>query len=118
MKYDEGRFARRPQFHFFALNTEMSWRGNETGRIYIRQNPVEAHLTVDDLRDMIGREGEVFANKVTHYGASLRGTKQYWFRQRNHLIAMIDTLGLPTIFFTHSAADHQWPELANLIIMS
>ena len=28
---------------------------------------------------------------------------------------MIDTLGLPTIFFTHSAADHQWPELAQLI---
>ena len=114
MKYDDKRFARHPRFRFFALSTEMRWRANETGRIYIRQNPGEAHLTVDDLRDMIGRE-EVFANKVTHYGASLRGTKQYWFRQRNHLIAMIDTLGLPTIFFTHSAADHQWPELADLI---
>lgn len=28
---------------------------------------------------------------------------------------MVDTLGLPTIFFTHSAADNQWPELAPLI---
>ena len=28
---------------------------------------------------------------------------------------MVNTLGLPTIFFTHSAADVQWPELANLI---
>lgn len=28
---------------------------------------------------------------------------------------MVDTLGLPTIFFTHSAADLQWPELADLI---
>ena len=28
---------------------------------------------------------------------------------------MVDTLGLPTIFFTHSAADLQWPELAQLI---
>ena len=64
---------------------------------------------------MIGREGERFSNKVVHYGASLRGTKQYWFRERNRLIAMIDTLGLPTIFFTRSATDHQWPELANLI---
>ena len=42
---------------------------------------------------MIGCEGEVFANKVTRYGASLRVTKQYWFRERNRLIAMIDTLG-------------------------
>ena len=28
---------------------------------------------------------------------------------------MVDTLGLPTIFFTHSAADLQWQELARLI---
>ena len=28
---------------------------------------------------------------------------------------MMDILGLPTVFFTHSAADIQWPELANLI---
>ena len=115
MKYDDGRFAKHPRFRFFALNTEMRWRANETGRFYIKQHPGEAHLTVDDLRDMIGREGERFANKVVHYGTSLRGTKQYWFKERNKLIAMIDTLGLPTIFFTHSAADHQWPELASLI---
>ncbi len=28
---------------------------------------------------------------------------------------MIDCLGMPTVFFTHSAADNQWPELARLI---
>ena len=28
---------------------------------------------------------------------------------------MIDTLGLPKHFFTLSAADLQWPELANLL---
>ena len=27
---------------------------------------------------------------------------------------MVDTLGLPTVFFTHSAADLQRPELAKL----
>ena len=31
------------------------------------------------------------------------------------LISMVDQLGIPTIFFTHSAADLQWPELAKLI---
>ena len=28
---------------------------------------------------------------------------------------MVNTLGFPTIFFTHSAADLQWPQLAQLI---
>jgi len=28
---------------------------------------------------------------------------------------MVDTLGMATIFFAHSAADLQWPELAHLL---
>ena len=115
LKYDDGRFARNPRFRFFALNTEMRWRALQAGRIYIQQHPGDAQLTVDELRDMVGREGEVFSNRVLHYASSLHGTQQYWFRQRSRLISMVDTLGLPTIFFTHSAADLQWPELVHLI---
>ncbi len=115
MMYEDGRFARHPRFRYFALNTEMRWRALQTGRIYVRQHPHDAHLSVDELRDMVGREGEAFSNCVLHYAASLRGTRQYWYRQRSRLIAMVDTLGLPTVFFTHSAADLHWPELAHLI---
>ena len=64
---------------------------------------------------MVGRRGEAFSSRVLRYASSLRGTKQYWQRQRSRLLSMVDTLGLPTIFFTHSAADLQWPELARLI---
>ena len=115
MMYDDGRFAKHAQFCFFALSTEMRWRAIQTGRIYVKQNPGDAQLSLDELRDMTGREGDNFSNRVLHYGINLRGTKQYWYKQRSNLIAMVDTLGLPTIFFTHSAADRQWPELANLI---
>ncbi len=93
----------------------MRWRALQTGRIYVRQHPHDAQLSVEELRDMVGREGEAFSNCVLHYAASLRGMRQYWFRQRSRLIAMHggpDTLGLPTVFFTHSAADLHWPELA------
>ena len=59
---------------------------------------------MEELRNMVGREWEAFSNRMLHYAASLRGTRQYWFKQWSRLIAMVDTLGLPTIFFTHSAA--------------
>ena len=112
--YDDSRFAKHPRFRFFALNTEMRWRALQTGQVYVRQHPGDAQLSLDELRDMVGRQGEAFSNRVLHYASSLRGTKQYWFRQRSRLLSMVDTLGLPTIFFTHSAADLQWPELARL----
>ena len=115
LMYEDGRFARHPRFCYFALNTAMRWRALQTGRIYVRQRPQDAQLSEEELRDMVGREGEAFSNCVLHYAGSLRGTRQYWFKQRSRLIAMVDTLGLPTIFFTHSAADLQWPELARLI---
>ena len=115
MQYGEGRFAKHPRFRYFALNTEMRWRALQAGRIFIKQHPQEARLTLDELRDMVGHEGEVFSNRVLHYATSLRGTSRYWFQQRSRLTSMVDTLGMPTVFFTHSAADGQWPELARLI---
>ena len=100
MKYEDGRFAKHPRFRYFALNTEMRWRALQTGRIYIRQHPRDARLTLEELKDMVNGEGEQLSRRVLHYANSLRGTRQFWFKQRSRLISMIDTLGMPTIFFT------------------
>ena len=107
-------FSKHCRFRYFALNTEMRWRAIQTGRVYIHQNPHDHHLSIEELRDMVGREAESFLSRVLHYAAILRGTRQYWMRQRSNLIAMVDALGMPTIFFTHSATDLHWPELARL----
>ena len=80
MMYGEGRFARHPRFRYFALNTEMRWRALQTGRVYINQHPDDARLTLDDLRDMVGHEGEFFTHRVMHFASSLRGTSQFWFK--------------------------------------
>ena len=72
--YDDGQFARHPQFCYFALNTEMWWRALQAGRIYVYQHPHDARLSVEELRDMVGCEGEAFSNRVLHYAVSLRGT--------------------------------------------
>ena len=113
LMYVDCRFATHPCFRFFSLDTEMQWCALQAGRIYIRQHPGDAQLSLDVLSDMVALEGEAFSNRVIHYAARLRGTKQYWFRQRSRLVSMV--IGLPTIFFTHSAADLQWPEFAQLI---
>ena len=65
---------------------------------------------------MVGRQGEALSSRVLHYASSLRGTKHYWQRQRSRLLSMVDTLGLPTVFLTHSAADLQCPDLARLSV--
>ena len=101
-----------PCFRYFALNTEMCWRALQPGCVYIHQHPEDVHLSVDELHDVVSTS---FASYVCHYAGSLRGMCQYWMKQCSYLKAMVDTLGLQTVFFTHSAADFQWPGLASLI---
>ena len=105
MRYGDGQFPKHSRCRYFALNTEMKWHALQTGRIFINQHPKDARLTLEELRDIVRREGEFFSNRVLHYASSLRGTGQYWFKQRSRLISMVDALGLPMVFFTHSAAD-------------
>ena len=115
MLYCDQRFAKHPRFRYFALNTQMRHRALQTGRIYVRQNPHDGHLSVDELRELVGHDNNAFTSRVLHFGATLRGTRQFWLKQKRRLISMVDTLGLPTVFFTLSAADLQWPELAKLL---
>ena len=52
MRYKDGRFARHPRLRYFALNTMMRWRALETARVFVKQNPSDAALTVEELREM------------------------------------------------------------------
>ena len=115
MLYHDQRFAKHPRFQYFALNTQMRHQVLQTGRIYVCQNPHDGHLSVDELREMVEHDGDALSNRVLHFGASLHGTRQFWQKHKNCLTAMVNTLGLPTAFFTLSAADLQWPELADLL---
>lgn len=109
-----GQFAKHPQFRYFALNTEMGWHALQTGRIFIKQHPKDTCFTLDQLWDMVNCEEEIFTSRILHY-ASSSYQSVYWFKQRSRLIAIVNTLKLPTGFCMHSAADAQWPELTCLI---
>ena len=49
MMYVDNRFTKHPRFRFFALNTEMRWRALQTGRVYVKQHPGDAQLSLDEL---------------------------------------------------------------------
>ena len=108
--YHDGKFARHAHFRYFALNSEMRWRALECGKIYVRHHHDAATLSVTELRDMIGREGEAFSNRVLHFAATLRGTSS-----GREAISFPWWTILDCRLYTLSAADMQWPELARLI---
>ena len=85
-------------------------------RIYLTQNPNDANLTTEELRQMVGQmtAGHLI-NRVQRYVAKIQGTKQFWYQRYQELKALIKQKGAPTFFFTFSAADNYWPDLHRLL---
>lgn len=84
--------------------------------IFLRQNPGEAHLTLDELRQMAtSNNSNTLISKISRYVANIAGSNAYWNKVREDLKAIITTVGTPTIFFTFSSADMHWPDLHVLL---
>ena len=84
--------------------------------IFLRQNPGEAHLTLDELRQMaISNNSNTLISKISRYVANTAGSNAYWYKVREDLKAIITTLGTPTLFLTFSSADMPWPDLHVLL---
>jgi hypothetical protein len=107
------RFASHPRFSYWALNMIQRKRMMQQNAIFLKQNPEESHLTIDELRNM--GNSSTFMSKLWRYASNITGSSSYWYKIREDLKAIIACKGAPTIFFTFSSADMHWPELHSLL---
>ena len=106
------RFAKHPRFSYWAFNMIHRKRILQQSGIFIKQNPGEAHLTIDELREMAASDNSaLLMSKVSRYIGNIAGTNAYWNKVREELKAIITNVGAPTLFFTFSSADMHWPVL-------
>ncbi|XP_066921730.1 uncharacterized protein [Clytia hemisphaerica] len=105
------RFAAHPRFGFWAYNMLYRRRLLGQGSFYLKQNPGEANLTINELQDMV-REGShaTIMKKLMRYAKNVTGTNAYWNQAKEELKATISQVGSPTIFWTLSCAEFHWPE--------
>ena len=73
-------------------------------------------ITINELHEhMDNIPCNNIADRLMQFETSLRGTRSYWEKCKEKLIDLLDQLGTPTIFFTLSADDMQWPKLHALM---
>ena len=88
------RFANHPRFSYWAFNIIQRKRILQQSGIFLKQNPGEAHLTIDELREMAAsNDATVFMSKVSRYVGNIAGTDTYWDRVREELKAIITNVG-------------------------
>lgn len=109
-----GHFAKHPQFRYWVLNTIMCQTARAASSWYLRTHIDDKDLTVEDIREMVeAGDAKGLAQRVSHAGAKLSGSKPFWQSAQKELISQIrspDT-GTPHVFFTCSSADIQWPDM-------
>ena len=109
------RFAKHPRFSYWALNMIQRKRTLQQSSVFIKQNPGDAHLTIEQLHEMRSNNDSTnFMTKLSRYVGNITGSNAYWHKRRDELKSIITTKGVPTIFFTFSSADMHWPELHSL----
>ena len=110
------RFASHPRFAYWAFNMIQRHRLLGQGSIFLKQNPGEAKLTVDQLQQMLkSNTYSTLMSKLMHYAKNVTGSNSYWHKAKEDLRATIAQVGPPTIFFTLSCAEYHWPEFHKLI---
>ena len=118
----DNRFARNPEYIFFALyatevqqiwdNISIALRRGNTKTTDGREITASMLTDREEVKKLIKRdEGYKFLAKI-------RGTPAYWEKSKKDVFAMIRQLGIPTFFVTFSAADRRWIEIDNAILIS
>lgn len=119
IRWNDGRFARHPRFHFVVFNTLIRKQVNSRSSFFVRKTAPEdgeptRPTTVEEIREAFGdesRRGKALLNQLVRFSGSLRGTRPYWLAKRNELDSVVDARGCPNLFVTFSAADNHWESL-------
>ena len=106
------RFATHPTLAYSALNMIERKIILQQTRIFLKQNPGEAHLTTEELHQTADKNSTgVFLFKISPYLSNISGSNAYWQKAKEDLKEIICHAGPPTFIFTFSASDMHWPDL-------
>lgn len=95
------------------MNTVLRHQAITLSSVFVKGCSKE-DMTVEKLQQKIA-ENPGYLKNIMAYSANLRSTRPYWGQRCSDLLAMVEQLGKPSIFFTLSAADYRWPDLFKVL---
>ena len=73
------------------------------------------NITAGLLRDTESLQQLIRTEQAYKFLKNIRGSPAYWQSELYDILAMLQSLGIPTFFLTLSAADLHWPEMIQAI---
>ena len=111
----DGRFGRNIEYLMSAQYAVESKDVMDQVNIAMRQSQGTQYrnekVNAGTLKNPTALKGLIQRDQAYKCLTSIRGTPAYWQRTFYEVLAMHRQLGIPTWFFTLSAADMQWPDV-------
>ena len=111
----DGRFASDLNYLFVGQYVVKMKQALDDGNNFAWRQKPSQQLTVSQVRDRAFLSENVRYDKAYRFLKNVRGSPPYYQRTFYELLAMIRQLGVPTWFFTSSAADMKWPDMIQII---
>lgn len=109
-------FVSHGRFKFWAYDRLRRHRGLDQTKIYLKQNPGDANLSIAQLREKLQNgTGDQILHRMSAYSANITGSDAYWFKRRTELESTFEQKKPATVFFTFSYADNHWADLHKLM---
>ena len=110
----DSRFRKSPEFVLYYL-WQKELRELSSGIYNVLNSTSRRHQTVKQFVDGInGSDASIEVNLCTVL-QSVRGTKQFWYRQKGDVLAMIREFECPTLFLTFSCAEYDSVEIGRYL---
>ena len=101
----DSRFRKSPEFVFYYL-WQKELRELSSGIYNVLKSSSRRSHTVKQFVDGINSSDAGIEANLSTVLQSVRGTKQFWFRRKGDVLAMIREFGCPTLFLTFSCAEY------------
>lgn len=105
MRYRDDRFARHPQFRFWALNTQMRQQAFATSK-WCTNRSANKMVDIETLREMASKDDSNLPKLLARKSVNLRGTCPFWQNKSRELEALVRDRNAD-FFATASPADMQ-----------
>ncbi|XP_060572109.1 uncharacterized protein LOC132730247 [Ruditapes philippinarum] len=120
MWFEDGRFAKHQYFKFIVHNIIMRKRTLEQSTFIVKQQLGENPISINDIKEKLNSGDTSIVSKMLYFGASLRGTSQYWAQRNKELKSLIkfqinEKNGLPSFFTTASCAEYHFKTLRRIL---
>ena len=114
----DGRFSRDIDYLMSIQYAVEHKQVQDSIQIAMRQTSAthkNTTITAGQMKQPLQLQSLIHNDKAYRFLRNVRGSPPYWHKMFLETLAMIRQLGIPTWFFTLSAADMQWPEVIQTI---